>query len=86
MERLADRRSEEHGLQRRSLSQGVGIVDVGLSQVMVSSCGSLTRRKGPRERRWVSGKQSVGRLLMRFESRSADRQDDCRPYNKDPSV
>lgn len=66
MERPADGRSKEQGLQTHDFGQGVGIVDLGLSQVMVSSCGSLTRRKGPRERRWVSGKQSVSRLLMRF--------------------
>lgn len=57
MEWPTDRRSKAHGLQRCSVGREIVIVDLELSQVMVSSSGPLTRRKGPRERRWVSEKQ-----------------------------
>ena len=53
----ADKRPKEHGQQKCSISQKVGIADLEPSQVMVSSSGQLRRRKSPWERRWVSEKQ-----------------------------
>ena len=76
MEWPTDRRSKAHGLQRCSISWEVVIVDLELSQVIMSSSGPLTRRKGPRERRWVSGKEEcwhVAHAILEPEWRQTGR-------------
>lgn len=59
----ADKRPKEHGQQKCSISQKVGIADLEPSQVMLSSSRQLKRRKSPWERRSLRSK-SVGMLLM----------------------